>query len=148
MGGYELRLQNNHFTRDLSRLINMILLDDSDHEVRTDFPSVFNLSNNDLLWSTSELIPDPIQAVLGSLTNFPDSWLTEFWVGGKKFPGTSLPKTCFINATAYDRQYPLQVLDLSNSHLNGEISAALDNSCLSLLRNLNLSNNNITGVVP
>lgn len=131
----EVRLDNNLFTGDLSRMANTSL------ELGLLNLVGFDLSNNRLQWSISEAVPDPILATLEVLTS--NAALREFRVGGNDFLGTSLPTGCF------DRANALQVLDLSNCHLDGKIlSNVFNNTCLPSLQSLNIANNYISGPVP
>ncbi|CAM6109301.1 unnamed protein product [Calypogeia fissa] len=129
----EWRLQNNLLTGDLSRLANTTSRFD---------PPTIDLRNNKLQWRTSGAIPDPITATFQRFaSNDKGVSPQEVLVAGNNFSGTPVPKGCFNTS--------IQVLDLSNSYLTGEmLAAAFSGSCLPNLKLLNLSNNAINGSVP
>jgi Leucine-rich repeat (LRR) protein len=135
IGVFQLGLENNLFTGDLSKLISL-------SPEFSKFVQIVDLSNNYLQWSVSDDIPDPITATLERL-----HLLVEFRVGSNNFSGTSLPTSCGQNNSFNVNIW--EVLDFSDTHLKGNISSSFFNSsCLPHIQILNLSNNDVTGIVP
>ncbi|CAM6111984.1 unnamed protein product [Calypogeia fissa] len=136
-----LRLANNSFTGDLSSIpyanasVNSTL-----RQARLQ-GGVRDLSFNNLRMRSTEANPDPLRAFLDFFVL--NSPLVEFDLQGNDFSGTPLPAYFSSQASS------LQVLNLSDNHLTGQISGAAFNSTwLPALQQLDLSNNDIKGTLP
>ncbi|CAM6111998.1 unnamed protein product [Calypogeia fissa] len=134
-------LANNSFSGDLSSIAYAnASVDFALREARLQ-GGVRDLSNNNLQMRSTEANPDPLMAFLEFFVL--NTSLGEVYMQGNDFTGTPLPRNFSLPASS------LQVLDLSNNHLAGQISGSAFNSTwLPALQQLNLSNNDITGPIP